>query len=89
MSAATVATANLFDGQPVWAAIPAGNVGGASYDISQTINPLGSDARYGAQRDAFWTGIGLFVAGRVLRKVAPSLHRAGLKVGKHTKVSVV
>lgn len=88
VSAASVATANINDGAPVWWNLMNGQLGPATYDISQTINPFGSDPRYAGQRDAFLTGIGLFVGGRVLRKLVPGLHRHGLKVGRRAKVAL-
>jgi len=88
ISALSVVTASVDNGAPVWYNLAQGAVGPATYDISQTINPFGNDDRYGGQRAAFWTGIGLFVAGRIARRVVPGLHRASLKVGRHTKVAL-
>lgn len=88
MSAGSVLTANIYDGQPVYAAALSGNFTGAAYDISQTVNPFGGDSRYGGQRAAFWTGIGLFIGGKILAKVAPGLHRAGFKIGRHNRIAL-
>ncbi len=88
ISAATVATANVNNGAPVWYNAATGDLSAATYDISETINPFGADTRYGGQRAAFWTGIGIFVGGRILRKVAPGLHRVGFKVGRKTKIAL-
>ena len=93
IAAGTVATQTYPDGQPTWMDAATGDFNTLGYKMVQVTNPFGgpygSDPNYESARLAFWSGIGLFVGGRVLRKVVPGLHRHGLKIGKHTRLAVV
>lgn len=85
------------NGNSPLASIQEGDVNGGLVNAASRINGVAlspitggnSNGYFNAPNEVFWGGVGLAIGGWAVGKVFPSLRRAGLKIGKKHKITLV